>query len=183
MPESQPSADQRQEVVPTAITEPEPVGPIKYYFWCSAIISKKLEDTLCQFILSQLQASVQISEYVFYISTLGGDPYSGVNLYSFIKSLPMKTTAYNMGLVASAGVPFFLGFKERYGTPNCSFMIHQTSIGRDNFPVNVNVFDLQTQLQLLGAAKKHGFIEKIEQPILAEKNIFYITDSWLAKQP
>jgi len=104
---------------------------------------------------------VNVTEYVVFLTTVGGDPYAGVNMYSFLKSLPMKTTVYNMGMIASAGVPLFLGFQNRIGVPNCSFIIHQTSIGRDNFPPNVNVFDLQTQLQLLAAIDKKtiGIIE------------------------
>ncbi len=90
------------------------------------------------------------------------DPYAGVNLYSFLKSLSIKTTAYNMGMVASAGVPFFLGFDTRIGVPNCSFMVHQTTINRNSFPENVNVFEMQTQLQLLAGTDKktQSIIEK-----------------------
>jgi ATP-dependent protease ClpP protease subunit len=155
------SQKQEGEALPLVPTPTEIAAPRIQYIWCSAAISKKLEDTLCQFIIGQLQNGPQITEYVFYISTLGGDPYAGVNLYSFLKSLPIKTTAYNMGITASAGVPFFLGFKNRYGTPNCSFMIHQTMTSRNTFPENVNMFDLQTQMQLLEATDKKtiGIIE------------------------
>lgn len=71
-----------------------------------------------------------------------------------------------MGLIASAGVPFFLGFQNRYGTPNCSFMIHQTMTSRNSFPENVNMFDLQTQMQLLEATDKKtiGIIESETKP-------------------
>jgi ATP-dependent protease ClpP protease subunit len=139
------------------------------YIWCSAGISKKLEDVLCEFIIGQLQKGLNVSEYVFYISTTGGDPYAGVNLFSFLKSLSIKTTAYNMGMVASAGVPFFLGFDTRVGVPNCSFMVHQTTINRNSFPENVNVFELQTQLQLLsGTDKKTQSIIETETRIKAQ---------------
>lgn len=146
---------QRQEAQSdVAPATPTATEPFIQYIWCSAGISKKLEDVLCQFIIGQLQQGQNVSEYIFYISTTGGDPYAGVNLFSFLKSLPIKTTGYNMGMVASAGVPFFLGFKNRIGVPNCSFMIHQTTINRNSFPENVNVFELQTQVQLLGGTDK-----------------------------
>lgn len=157
--------NQAQEAEATPTITPAPIEPITQYIWCSAGISKKLQDTLCQFIIGQLQANAPVAEYVFYMTTTGGDPFAAVNLYSFLKSLPIKTTVYNMGIIASAGVPFFLGFKNRYGVPNCSFMIHQTTMGRDTFPQNVNVFDLKTQLQLLGATDKKtiDIIEKETQ--------------------
>jgi len=157
-------ADGASESVPTSAPMPTPSKleePMVQYIWCSAAISKKLEDTFCQFIISQLQGGKQVTEYVVYMSTIGGDPYAGVNLFSFLKSLPIKTTAYNMGLIASAGVPFFLGFQNRYGVPNCSFMVHQTTINKNSFAENVNMFELQTQMRLLEATDKKtiGIIE------------------------
>jgi ATP-dependent protease ClpP protease subunit len=160
---------QQQSKIDTApVTAPTTESFIRY-IWCSAGISKKLEDVLCQFVIGQLQKGLNVSEYIFYISTTGGDPYAGVNLFSFLKSPPIKTTAYNMGMVASAGVPFFLGFKNREGVPNCSFMIHQTTINRNSFPENVNVFELQTQVQLLGGTdKKTQTIIETETKALAQ---------------
>ncbi len=156
---------------PRVESAPSPEASVQFiqHIWCSVAISKKLEDVLCQFILGQLQKGENVSEYVFYISTTGGDPYAGVNLFSFLKSLSIKTTAYNMGMVASAGVPFFLGFKTRIGVPNCSFMVHQTSMSRNSFPENVNVFDMQTQLKLLeGTDKKTQAIIESETKAKAQ---------------
>jgi ATP-dependent protease ClpP protease subunit len=56
-----------------------------------------------------------------------------------------------MGSVASAGVPFFLGFQNRIGVPDCSFMLHQTTVPRIILPEQVNVFDLDTQRATLSA--------------------------------
>lgn len=120
------------------------IGKIQH-IWCSAAITKKMEDVFIGFILNQAQTKQNISEYVIYLNTMGGSPFSAITLYNFIKSIPQKTTVYNMGIVASAGVPFFLGFGNRMGVPDCSFMIHQTSVPRSSLPENVNVFDLETQ--------------------------------------
>lgn len=119
--------------------------PKVQYIWCSATISKKMEDVFTGFINNQAQAKQNISEYVVYLSTLGGNPFSAVTLYNFIKSIPQKTTVYNMGSVFSAGVPFFLGFQNRIGVPDCSFMIHQTTLSRTALPEQFNLFDLETQ--------------------------------------
>lgn len=60
------------------------------HIWCSAVITKKMEDVLVGFICNQAQSSVGVSEYIIYLSTLGGSPFCAVNLYSFIKSIPQK---------------------------------------------------------------------------------------------
>lgn len=115
------------------------------HIWCSATITKKMEDVLVGFICTQAQSSAGVSEYIVYLSTIGGSPFCAVNLYNFIKSIPQKTTVYNMGNVFSAGVPFFLGFQNRIGVPECSFMIHQTTLPRSSLPEQFNVFDIDTQ--------------------------------------
>ena len=121
------------------------------HIWCSVGINKKMEDVLIGFICGQAQKGDEIDEYVVYLSTMGGSPYSGITLYNFIKSLPQKTTVYNMGNVASAGIQFFLGFQTRIGVPDCSFYIHQTSMPKVLLPEQVTVFDLQTELSSLSA--------------------------------
>jgi ATP-dependent protease ClpP protease subunit len=115
------------------------------HIWCSAQITKKMEDVLIGFICNQAQNKAGISEYIIYLSTIGGSPFCAVNLYNFIKSIPQKTTVYNMGNVASAGVTFFLGFQKRIGVPDCSFMVHQSTLPRTALPEQFNVFDINTQ--------------------------------------
>lgn len=122
-----------------------------------------MEDVFVGWICSQAQSGQQISEYVVYLSTLGGSPFSAINLYNFIKSLPQKTTVYNMGTVYSAGVPFFLSFQTRIGVPDCSFMIHQTMLPREALPEQFSVFDLDTQRASLTATD-----EKTQKIILKE---------------
>jgi len=137
-------------------------NPKVQHIWCSAALTKKMEDVLIGFICNQAQNSVGISEYVIYLSTLGGSLFCAVNLYNFIKSIPQKTTAYNMGNVFSAGVPFFLGFQNRIGVPDCSFMIHQTTLPRTALPEQFNLFDLDTQKATLLSAddKTQKIIQK-----------------------
>ena len=134
--------------------------PKVQHIWCSVTINKKMEDVFTGYVISQAQ---NISEYVVYLSTLGGSPFSAISLYNFIKSIPQKTTVYNMGNVFSAGVPFFLSFQTRIGVPDCSFMIHQTTLPRTVLPDNFNVFDLDTQKANLSATD-----DKTQKIILKE---------------
>ena len=130
-----------------------------------------MEDIFVGFILNQIQKNMNISEYIVYLATTGGSPFSAINLYNFVKSLPQKTTVYNMSNVSSAGVLFFLGFKNRIGVPDCSFMIHQTTIpNKSIFPEWVNVVDIETQKESLLVTDDNTrvIIEK-ETKVLAEK--------------
>lgn len=84
------------------------------------------------------------------------------NLYNFIKSLPQETAVYNMGTVSSAGVPVFLAFKERFGVPGCSFMIHQTTTSRAALPDQLSATELRAQAGSLEITDKRtqAIIEK-----------------------
>jgi ATP-dependent Clp protease, protease subunit len=110
---------------------------VQKHVYCSANITPKMHDVFVQFVLSQKG----VSEYVIYLSTPGGSPWAGFNLYSFMKSRPEKTTVYNMGNVDSAAVQFFLGFKERFAIPNSTFMIHPTTFSKDVLPQFYSLFD------------------------------------------
>ena len=136
-------------------SEPEisPTSKVQH-IWCSAAITKKMEDVFTAFINNQAQRGEDISEYVVYLATLGGSPFSAITLYNFIKAIPQNTIIFNMGVVASAGVPFYLGFHRRIGVPDCSFMIHQTTLPRDSLPEQFNVFDLDIQKASLLATDK-----------------------------
>jgi ATP-dependent protease ClpP protease subunit len=122
-----------------------------------------MEDVFTGYVNGQAQTGQNVSEYVVYLATLGGSPFSAISLYNFIKSLPQKTTIYNMGQVSSAGVPFFLSFQTRIGVPDCSFMVHQTTLPRTALPENVSVFDLDAQKANLSATD-----DKTQKIILKE---------------
>ena len=134
-----------------SLEQVQPQLPKVQHIWCSVTISKKMEDVFTGFINGQAQAGTNISEYVVYLATLGGSPFSAISLYNFVKAIPQKTTAYNMGNVSSAGIPFFLSFQMRIGVPDCSFMVHQTTLPRTALPDNFNVFDLDTAKASLSA--------------------------------
>jgi ATP-dependent protease ClpP protease subunit len=134
--------------------EPTTQPPIVRHIWCSVGITKKMEDVFVQYILGQASSGINVSEYVVYLSTTGGSPFSAISLYNFLKSLPQKTTVYNMGNVGSAGVTFFLGFQNRIGVPDCSFMIHQTTIDKKYLPDQISVFELKSQTDSLAATDK-----------------------------
>jgi ATP-dependent protease ClpP protease subunit len=112
-------------------------------------MTPKMHDVFIQFVLSQKD----VTEYIVYLTSLGGTPFVGFNLYSFMKSRPEHTTVYNMANVDSAALQFFLGFKKRLSTPFGTFMIHPTTSTRDVLPQQYSQFDVQKALQQLEATE------------------------------
>jgi len=124
------------------------------HIYCSAIISKKMCDVLTSYVLSAA-AQGSIEEFVLYLVTGGGHPGAGMELYSFFKARPERTTAYNMASVDSAGVLFFLGFAQRFGTSASSFMVHQTKFSKAMLPDWYSLADLKrSELELLAVDQK-----------------------------
>src|SRR4028118_1162898 len=125
------------------------------HIYCSAIISKKMCDALTSYIFSVSAAKGEIEEFVVYLVTGGGNPSSGMELYSFFKARPERTTIYNMSSVDSAGVLFFLGFQRRFGVPASSFMVHQTKFSKAMLPEWYSYSDLKkSELELLAVDQK-----------------------------
>lgn len=132
---------------------------MKKHVYCSTGITPQFHDIFVQFILGQQD----MTELELYLTTPGGNPFTGFNLYSFIKSLQIETTVYNIGTVDSAGVQFFLGFKNRFAVENATFMVHQVKFARDILPPMYTRFDLLTALREIESVEN-----KTEQVILKE---------------
>jgi ATP-dependent protease ClpP protease subunit len=125
------------------------------HIYCSAIISKKMCDALTSYVFSISAERGGIDEFVVYLITGGGNPGSGMELYTFFKSRPERTTVYNMSGVDSAGVLFFLGFERRFGVPASSFMVHQTKFSKAMLPEWYSHSDLKkSELELLAVDQK-----------------------------
>lgn len=63
-----------------------------------------------------------------YINTFGGDPYSGLALYSYIRSLgTIVIRLHALGAVMSAGSIIFMAGDERYIYSNSVLMLHSVS--------------------------------------------------------
>jgi ATP-dependent protease ClpP protease subunit len=145
------------------------------HIYCSAIISKKMCDALTSYVFSVSAAKSRIDEIVLYLVTGGGNPGSGMELYTFFKARPERTTIYNMSNVDSAGVLFFLGFQQRFGVPASSFMVHQTKFSKAMLPEWYSHSDLKkSELELLAVDQKtHRVIAaetapKAEVPLTVE---------------
>jgi ATP-dependent protease ClpP protease subunit len=58
------------------------------------------------------------------ISTPGGQIASGITLYNFLRSLPVKVATHNMGNIDSIGNAIFLAGEHRRACQHSTFMFH-----------------------------------------------------------
>jgi ATP-dependent protease ClpP protease subunit len=61
--------------------------------------------------------------YILFASP-GGFVDPGINLYNFLKALPVKITMHNMGSINSIANVIFMAGEERYAVPHSSFLFH-----------------------------------------------------------
>ncbi len=65
------------------------------------------------------------------IASGGGDVDSGVNLYAYLKALPIEVETIAFGKLDIAAIPIFLGGKRRFAVRGCQFLFHE---GRYTIP-------------------------------------------------
>lgn len=132
---------------------------LKAHIYCSAGITPQFHDVFVRFVLNQ----PKLEALEVYLSSGGGNPFIGFNLYGFLKSRIEKTTVYNMGNVDSAAVQFFLGFQTRYAVPHSTFLMHPTTYQRDILPASFTQADARRVIHELGSIEL-----KTEQIMLEE---------------
>lgn len=79
-----------------------------------------------------------VDELEILMSSEGGDLNSGFTAYSYLRSVPMKTTIINMGAIESIALMPFLGGTERKAVPNARFLIHNFTWTFPNTPTDIN---------------------------------------------
>ena len=80
----------------------------------------KLRNALCQIVNDQQR----FDSLILLMNSTGGPLDDGFSLYGFLKSLPIKVTTVNTGLIASiANVPFLAG-EYRIACPHARFHFH-----------------------------------------------------------
>lgn len=92
------------------------------YVSFSAEITPITTETLIATLANCVNAGA--SEIYLALSTPGGSVMNGMNLYNFMRGLPIKITTHNVGNVNSIGQVVFLAGEERYAAPHSTFMFH-----------------------------------------------------------
>lgn len=99
---------------------------VMYANFCG-IVNELTAQKLTYALGTMMESKVKHLHLLFQSS--GGVVGDGVFLYNYLQAVPIETTLYNCGQVASAGVTVFLGSKNRRCTKTSSFMVHSVSHG------------------------------------------------------
>jgi ATP-dependent Clp protease protease subunit len=66
-----------------------------------------------------------------YLSSFGGDLYSGMSIYDTLRECPCDIIIHANGKIMSAGLLIFLAGDIRVAAPHTTFMVHSVSFGSD----------------------------------------------------
>ncbi len=104
------------------------------------------------------------SNLYFMFSSSGGDVTSGITLFNFLKSLPLKIIMHNIGSIDSIATVIFLSGSERYAVNNSSFLFHGVGVNvaqGANFNLNT-IQEIESRLKI-DQDKISGIVEGISK--------------------
>jgi ATP-dependent protease ClpP protease subunit len=92
-----------------------------YVTFSAEIVPKTTESLIATFSNLVNQGARDLS---LLLSTPGGSVMCGMNLYNFLRGLPIRLTTHNVGNVDSIGNAVFLAGETRLACPHSTFMFH-----------------------------------------------------------
>lgn len=87
-----------------------------------ANVSPKTVDTLIQRVEEKLKEGIEL--FVLLISSGGGNVFSGISGYNFLKGIPAKVITHNFGSIDSVAVVLFCAGTKRLCVPHARFLLH-----------------------------------------------------------
>lgn len=90
-----------------------------------------VSDVMASLVIRALVKMADISHepIEIYLSSYGGEAYSGLAIYDAIRASPCDIIIYANGKIMSAGVLVFLAGDVRYAAKHTAFMMHSVSSG------------------------------------------------------
>lgn len=92
------------------------------YFLISSPVIPPLEQAILD--ACQQQINKKTSTVYILFSTPGGQVVTGINIYNYLRALPLRIITHNMGSVDSIGTVVFLAGDQRFSAPHSTFMFH-----------------------------------------------------------
>ncbi len=92
-------------------------------------VCESMEALVIRALLKMSEVSKEPIE--MYLSTYGGDAYSGLAIYDVIRACKCTVSIFAKGKIMSAGTLIFLAGDIRIAAPNTRFMIHSVSSGTE----------------------------------------------------
>src|SRR3989338_11163044 len=120
------------------------------YISFSAEVNQNTTENLMGVIAQKVNAGVK--DIYLLISSPGGSVMNGINVYNFLKSLPINLTTHNIGIVDSIANVIFLAGKTRYAVKNSSFLFH--GVGFDINQARFEEKDVKEKLKMIQRDQK-----------------------------
>jgi ATP-dependent protease ClpP protease subunit len=141
-----------QRVMPTS---QQPTADTVYILFSAEVIPNTAEALMS--VVSQ-QVNNRVRCIHLLLSTPGGQVMNGLNIYNFLRGLPLEVVTHNVGNVDSIGNAIFLAGSKRYACKHSTFMFH--GVGFNSVPnERLEQKNLQEKLQgLLADQKRIGSI-------------------------
>lgn len=98
------------------------VGKKTAYIRFFAGVNPKTVNTLIQ--VTEKQLGEGIERFVFLISSGGGQVFSGISGYNFLKGIPAEVITHNFGSIDSVAVVLFCAGANRLCVPHARFLLH-----------------------------------------------------------
>ncbi len=97
---------------------------MEIWYTLTGDIDKKSVQEAIQWINSELY-SKPVTRMKFLLASGGGDIGAGVNLYTYLKALPLEVETIGFGEVDAAATLAFLGGNKRVALAGCNFFFHE----------------------------------------------------------
>ncbi|HIH96391.1 MAG TPA: hypothetical protein HA348_02690 [Thermoplasmata archaeon] len=85
-------------------------------------VNPKTVNTLMQAVEQKLKEKAE--RFVLLISSRGGNVFSGISGYNFLKGIPAEVVTHNFGSIASVAVVLFSAGTKRFCVPHARFLLH-----------------------------------------------------------
>lgn len=85
-------------------------------------INRKTVNALMQRVEQKLREGAE--HFVILISSGGGNVFSGISAYNFLRGIPAEVVTYNFGSVDSVAIVVFCAGAKRFCVPHARFLLH-----------------------------------------------------------
>ncbi len=93
-----------------------------------------------------------VRDFYFLFSSPGGNVMNGINVYNYLRSLPIRLTIHNIGIVDSIANVIFLAAETRYAVKNSSFLFH--GVGFDITQARFEEKQIKEKLEIIERDQK-----------------------------
>lgn len=93
-----------------------------------------------------------VRDFYLLLSSPGGSVMNGINVYNYLRSLPIKLTTHNIGIVDSIANVIFLARETRFAAKNSSFLFH--GVGFDITQARFEEKQIKEKLEIIKRDQK-----------------------------